>query len=86
MKKNISGQHCQRAVVGRGWYPICLILQAQKKKGKERKVSFEIAKPFFFFFKEGDINVYFLFSAVIFQLFPIAELRYQFVTQALWAE
>ena len=32
------------------------------------------------------MSFYFLYSAVIFQLFPIAELRYQFVTQALWAE
>lgn len=32
------------------------------------------------------MSFYFLSSAVIFQLFPIADLRYQFVTQALWAE
>lgn len=32
------------------------------------------------------MSFYFLFSTVIFQLFAIAELRYQFVTQALWAE
>lgn len=85
MKKKIHCQYCQTAVVGREWELICLVLQAQRKMKKEKSVmklqTLKKNKK-----REKSMSFYFLFSTVIFQLFPTAELEFQFVTQALWAE
>lgn len=75
----------KQLLLGEGGYLIRLVLQAQKKMKKGKSIITD--RNYKDFLKEGDIN-FFLFSlsSVIFQVFPFAELRYQFVTQALWAE
>lgn len=86
MKKKIHCQHCQTAVVGRGWDLICLVLQAQRKMKKGKSVMKLQTLKKKNKKREKSMSFYFLFSTVIFQLFPTAELEFQFVTQALWAE